>query len=280
MSKVLLLDEDRDRLCEQERWLSLSDCDATVSTSYGDSLKAIATGEFDAAVCAVGKDIEKGFGLLSQGLAASGNTRFILTALKSELCHVLRALKQGAYSYMKKPLEERDFVHAIESACQDKEAMERVNIQLGEAGWVELQMPSSERTMHRLDRFFRLMYEEQVDEETLEDVSLCFREVVRNAIEWGHKFDITKRVKISHMLFQDEFVFKIEDNGEGYDISTILEGSENLIAMEDARENAGKRPGGLGMTMVRSLMDQVIYNRSGNMIVLSKRLATEENSPV
>jgi anti-sigma regulatory factor (Ser/Thr protein kinase) len=97
-------------------------------------------------------------------------------------------------------------------------------------------------------------------------------EVVKNAIEWGHRFDISKRVLVSHMLFQDEIVFKVVDAGSGFDSGAKPERADDLIAMETEREVAGKRPGGLGITMVRGLMDSVIYNKTGNMIVMSKKI--------
>ena len=163
-------------------------------------------------------------------------------------------------------------VRAVDEAAATTADDEAIEIEMGEMGWVELRMPSSEQCMRRLDKFFRLLHEADLTPDVLEEVSLCFVEVVRNAIEWGHRFDVHKRILLSHMLFQDEIVFKVEDTGSGFDIGAMLEPPEDLIAMETAREEAGKRAGGLGITMVQGMMDSVIYNRTGNMIVMSKKL--------
>ncbi len=274
--QVLVVDNDQKTLAESQACLTAPGYEVTGVTTLAGALERLLSAHYDVVVCEVALNDGSGFDLLARIEGLSQGTRFVMTTCDHKLSYVLKALKLGAFDYLKKPLSARDLQFAVKTSCFDKEVMEKVDIQLGEAGWVELQMPSSESTMHRLDRFFRLMYEGEVPPETLEDIGICFREVVKNAIEWGHKFDVKKRVKISHMLFQEEFVFKIEDNGEGCDISAMLEGVGNLVEMEAERESTGKRPGGLGMTMIKGLMDQVIYNRKGNMIILSKKVLADE----
>ena len=199
-------------------------------------------------------------------------TEVICTARTHKTSHVLECLRGGAADYLRRPFEPSDLMRAADEALLATPDDEAIDIEMGEMGWIELYMPSSERSMKRLDKFFRLLYEPEVSPETLEEISLCFFEVVRNAIEWGHRLDAHKRILVSHMLFQDEIVFKVADTGAGFDTDAALEPPEDLVVMEAEREAAGKRPGGLGITMVRGLMDSVIYNKTGNMIVMSKKI--------
>lgn len=198
--------------------------------------------------------------------------RTICTARTHNLPHVLECLRAGAADYLRRPLQPADLVIAADEALRATPDDEAVRIEMGELGWIELRMPSSERSMKRLDKFFRLLYEPEVSPEALEEISLCFIEVVKNAIEWGHRFDISKRILVSHMLFQDEIVFKVTDTGQGFDIGAALEQPGKPTAREAQRVAAGRRPGGLGITMVKGLMDAVIYNDTGNMIVMSKKI--------
>jgi len=99
------------------------------------------------------------------------------------------------------------------------------------------------------------------------------QKLVKNAIDWGHHGDVTKKVKISHVLFQDQFCFKIEDSGDGYDVQKALYADEeqpDMEEMEEERLELGLRPGGLGMTIVRDMMDDIIPNAKGNITILSK----------
>jgi len=226
----------------------------------------------DVAVAEIGLQPTGGLELLKLIKARRPRTRVICTARDHELGNVLECLRGGAADYLRRPFEPSQLVRAVDEAAAATPDDEAIDIDIGEMGWIELQMPSSVRCMRRLDKFFRLLYESEVAPDTLEEISLCFTEIVKNAIEWGHRFDASKRILLSHMLFQDEIVFKVKDTGAGFDIGPMLDGAEDLIAMETEREAAGKRPGGLGITLVAGLMDSVIYNATGNMIIMSKKV--------
>ena len=198
--------------------------------------------------------------------------RVVCTAHERRIKDLLECLRGGAADYLHRPFEPGQLVLAAEEAYRATADDEAIDIEMGEKGWIQLRMPSSERSMRRLDKFFRLLYTGEVKPEALEEISLCFTEIVRNAIEWGHRFDISKRILVSHMLFQDEIVFKVEDTGQGFELGQALAPAADVIAMETEREAAGKRPGGLGITMVTGMMDAVIYNQTGNMLVVSKKI--------
>jgi len=226
----------------------------------------------DVVVAEIGLQPTGGLELLKVIKARRLRTRVICTTREHELGNVLECLRGGAADYLRRPFEPSELVRAVDDAAAATPDDESIEIDIGEMGWIELQMPSSVRCMRRLDKFFRLLYESEVVPDTLEEISLCFTEIVKNAIEWGHRFDASKRILLSHMLFQDEIVFKVQDTGAGFDIGQMLDEHEDLIAMETEREAAGKRPGGLGITLVAGLMDSVIYNATGNMIIMSKKI--------
>ncbi len=273
---VLIVDGDDSALEKLNSFLSGAKYEVTLASGYAEAMEKIACSDFDVAVSEIELDGGLGFGLLTEASRNRPRLRFVMTSASHSRDNVLDALKLGASGYLRKEITESEMRTAVEEAYAERDMTEKLDIRLGQHGWVELQMPSSENTMRRLDHFFRLMYVDEVSIETLEDIGLAFREVVKNAIEWGHKFDVKKKVTISHMLFQDEFVFKIQDHGEGYDISSILEGPGDLVEMENNRQQAGKRPGGLGITMVKGLVDRVVYNEKGNMIVLSRKITPSE----
>ena len=41
------------------------------------------------------------------------------------------------------------------------------------------------------------------------------------------------------------------------------------------KRKSGKRAGGYGLHIVRHIMDEVLYNERGNVVLLSKRLGSE-----
>ncbi|MBN1916576.1 MAG: ATP-binding protein [Verrucomicrobia bacterium] len=238
----------------------------------GPAIRRLNHGQPDVLVAEIGLRPAGGLELLRLVKAKWPGVHVICTAGQHRIADVLECLRGGAADYLCQPVEADQLVAAVEETCRAKPDEERIQIEMGEKGWIQLRMPSSEHSMQRLDKFFRTLYLTEVAPDTLEEISLCFTEIVRNAIEWGHRFDISKRILISHMLFQDEIVFKVEDTGQGFEMDRVFAPADDLMAMESEREIAGKRPGGLGLTMVAGLMDSVIYNRAGNMLVMSKKL--------
>jgi serine/threonine-protein kinase RsbW len=109
-----------------------------------------------------------------------------------------------------------------------------------------------------------------MSEEVREDVRLAVEELGRNAVEWGNKFDHHKRVRLSYRLFDDRIVFRIEDEGEGFLPEAVPDPSIDPIAHVERRAREGKRHGGFGIHIVKSMMDAVEYNEKGNVVEMTK----------
>ena len=103
------------------------------------------------------------------------------------------------------------------------------------------------------------------------DIQIAIDEMGRNAIEWGNRKDINRKIHMAYCMFDDRIVFKIEDEGEGFDTSLVPDPTKDPLGVVLKREAAGKRPGGYGLAMCRKIMDAVYYNGKGNMIIMEKR---------
>jgi len=72
-------------------------------------------------------------------------------------------------------------------------------------------------------------------------------------------------------------IYRISDPGEGFDIDRLrhaaISNPENdPIRHMDVREAQGLRPGGYGLAMTRSLVDELIYNEARNEVICIKHL--------
>jgi anti-sigma regulatory factor (Ser/Thr protein kinase) len=72
-------------------------------------------------------------------------------------------------------------------------------------------------------------------------------------------------------------VYRIADPGEGFDIdklrhAAISNPEDDPIRHIDIREESGLRPGGYGLAMTRSLVDELIYNEKRNEVMCIKYL--------
>ncbi|MCX7934686.1 MAG: ATP-binding protein, partial [Planctomycetota bacterium] len=114
------------------------------------------------------------------------------------------------------------------------------------------------------------LFATRLPRETCEDLRVAIEEVGRNAIEWGNRFDPQKRLRISYCFFHDRVVLKFEDEGEGFQPQSLPDPSADLHGHLAARASAGKRPGGFGVLLVQSIMDEVVYSEKGNVVVMTK----------
>jgi serine/threonine-protein kinase RsbW len=158
------------------------------------------------------------------------------------------------------------------STAQAPEGCGGIVVRTPADGWVELTAPSREEHLERIASLLDRLSAERVDSALLEDVKIAVTEVASNAMEWGNASDARRKVHVSYGLFPDEIVFKVEDEGEGFDPDCVPDPVGQVVEMEFERMRAGKRLGGFGLHVARSLMDRVLFSERGNVVILTKRL--------
>ncbi len=92
-----------------------------------------------------------------------------------------------------------------------------------------------------------------LEENTLNDLSLSVSEAIANAMVHGNKLDPNKDVIVSIIISDDELVVSIKDEGEGFDPDSVPDPTmpENIM-----------RDSGRGIHIMRSFIDKIEYNFS------------------
>lgn len=93
-------------------------------------------------------------------------------------------------------------------------------------------------------------------------IKLALEEGLVNAIKHGNRYDANKRVHVVSRIDENEAVFVITDEGEGF--------CPDKVPDPTADENL-ERPCGRGLMLIRAFMDEVEYNPIGNQVRLVKR---------
>jgi serine/threonine-protein kinase RsbW len=101
------------------------------------------------------------------------------------------------------------------------------------------------------------------DEPKLFDIKLSVEEAVRNAIAHGNKSDKARSVTVSYWLDGRDLNIEVADEGEGFDHTKV----PNPTEKENIMKNSGR-----GVYLIKRLMDKVEFNRSGNVIKMTKNL--------
>jgi len=142
--------------------------------------------------------------------------------------------------------------------------------------WLELIAPCSLAVAERVQGFV-MQLETGLPEDVRESVASAFRELLFNAVEWGGKLDPSRKVRISCLRAKRMLLYRIVDPGQGFDIDALQHAAVNNpeddpLRHAIVREEQGLRPGGLGLAITQSLVDELIYNEARNEVVFVKYL--------
>lgn len=116
-----------------------------------------------------------------------------------------------------------------------------------------------------------------LDAELSEQLALAVDELLRNAIEHGCNGGAPCIVQFSYLRTARMIQFQIKDTGPGFSMDAVAHAAINNPPEEPLRHahyrtEKGMRPGGFGIMLVRQIADELIYNESGNEVVLVKYL--------
>ncbi len=136
-------------------------------------------------------------------------------------------------------------------------------------GWIELVSPSHADYVDRFKTFVERLGAAPLSEEERENMQLAIDEMAHNAIEWGNRRDRRKQLRLSACIFDEKLVIKIEDEGDGFDAEALRDPSLDPVAHIMERFSEGKRAGGYGIHLTRGLVDEVMFNERGNIVVLT-----------
>jgi anti-sigma regulatory factor (Ser/Thr protein kinase) len=190
---------------------------------------------------------------------------------------LIEAVRRQAYRYVRKPVAPNAIVDIIHGAVAKATAAAlSIEVVSARPEWLEIIAPCSLEMADRLQSFV-MHLEADLPEPIRESVAQAFRELLTNAIEWGGKLDPSRKVRISCVRAKRMLLYRIADPGEGFNIEGLRHAAISNPANDpfqhlDVREAHGIRPGGYGLAMTRSLVDELIYNEARNEVICVKYL--------
>ena len=123
------------------------------------------------------------------------------------------------------------------------------------------------------DRICELGQENRLSQETIFDLRLAAEEVVSNIIRYGYRDREEHQIRVQIAFDLDALTVEIRDNGKPF--NPLQHPEPDLgIPTED------RDPGGLGIFLVRQVMDQVEYVREqgSNVLIMKKSIGNADES--
>lgn len=139
-------------------------------------------------------------------------------------------------------------------------------------GDMQARFPNSPAALSQLhavvERFCRLR---AIPPDSEFKIDLALEEVFTNIIRYGFADNKTHEIAIRLECTLDRVRIQVDDDGRHFNPLLAPE-------VDTGAALAQRQPGGLGIHLVRRLMDEVRYQRrkAGNRLILVKRLAAEE----
>ncbi len=187
--------------------------------------------------------------------------------------NLLASLREHVIDFIVKPFS----VQEIQSAVKNILACERsIEVISASPKWIELRVPARFQVASSLDSFLTNLQVE-IDQETRENVSIAFRELINNAIEHGCKGDPEGMLLVSYVRLKRGILYRIQDPGRGFNMGAIPHAAisnppTDALQHLKIREQMGMRPGGFGLFWLHTMADELVYNECGNDVLFIKYL--------
>ena len=275
--RILIVDDDRALRHVLAELLKAAGHTVDQTADGRDALSRVDSDLYDIVLLDIGLPGVNGLDVLTHARAAARPPTVIVMTADDTPETLLGAVRRQAYRYLRKPFAPSAIVEVVDDAIQQESAAAlTIEVVSARPEWVELVAPCVLEMADRI-QLFVMQLDTDLPDAVRESVAQAFHELMNNAIEWGGKLDPERKVRISCVRGKRMLLYRIADPGEGFDIArlehaAISNPSDSPIQHAIIREEKGLRPGGLGLMMTRSLVDELIYNEARNEVILIKYL--------
>jgi CheY-like chemotaxis protein/anti-sigma regulatory factor (Ser/Thr protein kinase) len=276
-SRILVVDDDRAFRHALATLLAEAGHTIFEAADGPEALTLLAGHAIDVMLLDVGLPGMSGHDVLGHVQTLAAPPRVVVITADDTPEALLRAVRGQADRFITKPFAPSAILEVVDDVLAATPAAALpIEVVSARPDWVELVAPCSLEVANRIHAFV-MKLDADLPEAIRESVGQAFRELLSNAVEWGGKLDPTRTVRISCLRARRMLLYRIADPGEGFDIDRLthaaISNPENdPLQHFSVREEKGLRPGGLGLVITRSLVDELIYNEARNEVVLIKYL--------
>jgi len=157
-----------------------------------------------------------------------------------------------------------------------------IQVRSNRPGWVSLIVSPALESKEQVSRCFRPHLTDLPDD-LAEGLLLATDELVGNAMEHGCHHEPDHCIDVTLIRTMRMIMIFVRDDGAGFSIGDIGHAAvnnppDNPLQHTELRSQMGLRPGGFGIMLARQVGDELIYNESGNAVMLIKYLDTVQTS--
>jgi anti-sigma regulatory factor (Ser/Thr protein kinase)/CheY-like chemotaxis protein len=248
--------------------------DVEVAAGGVDAVRRLRRKAFALIITSPRTSVEEDLAMLAELRRVRPGVPAIVLASRATREEVIAALRAEVFACFTAPFDWSEVAALVRAALAEERWREGVEVLSATADWITLRVQSRILSAERVVQFMRELASDQPGQ-LRDDLVFAFREVLLNAMEHGTGFDPEQVIEVSAVRTERSIVYYFRDPGPGFNRAamphaTATNGPADVETMSAFREDAGLRPGGFGMLIVRNLVDEVIYNEAGNQVILVK----------
>jgi DNA-binding NarL/FixJ family response regulator len=274
VSRILIISGGCDISGDVGAALSAMKMPVEYAAGHADALRQLRMLAFDVVITSCESGMREDLALLAEMRTIRPWVKCILLARASTPDEVIAAMRAQAFACYTPPFSAREIARVALCAVTDEDWQGDIEVLSAEAGWVSVRAHCRLTTAERLMTFEREL-SARLPEKMRREMMQAFREILMNAMEHGAAFDPGQMVEVTAIRTARSFVFYMRDPGAGFrhdqlKHAAIANPPDDPVAHVLEREKAGMRPGRYGLLVARGTVDELIFNESGNEVLLIK----------
>lgn len=271
---ILVVEDDRGLRLALTRLLS-QDFEVDDAADGTEALRRLQRHPYDLVLLDIGLPGMSGLDVLAHLPGGPFSPKVVVMTADDTPQTLLHAVRNHAWDYIVKPFPPASITDVVKKALAADGSL-AIEVLSARPEWVELLVPCSLDVADRLQGFM-MRLDADLPDAVRESVGYAFRELLCNAIEWGGRLDVNRKVRIAYLRAKRMLVYRIADPGEGFKMedlahSAISNAPDRPLDHAAVREEMGIRAGGFGIFLVRGMVDELLYNEAHNEVVFVKYL--------
>ena len=275
MARILMVAPDETLLKALRASPLLEAHSIEVARGETDALRQLRRRSFDVLVTAPDTCLEEDEAILDEIRAVRPGVRIVLLAPQATPEEVIVALRARVFACFSSPFDASEIADMVARAAEAEQWKDGIRVVSATPDWISVLVNCRLLSAERLVNFFTELRSD-VPEAPLDNIMFGFREVLMNAMEHGGGFDPDQVVEVMAVRTARTMVFYLRDPGPGFDFAALPHAAvtrpDNPLAVAEAREGSGLRPGGFGLLITQRIVDEMLHSERGNEVILIKHL--------
>lgn len=251
-------------------------CDVELCSGNVEAVHWLRTRAADVVVSDPSTTVPEDLALAKEVRSLRPAARMIVLAPHATHAELVEAIRAHVFACFTPPFDYDDLAAMVSSALDVERWKDGIQVVSGLPHWLTLRVSCHLLTAERLVRFITELQPPtpSADRDLL---MFAFRELLLNAMEYGAGFDAEKVVEVTAARTARAIVYHFKDPGAGFDRGELAHAAisatpDAVLAAAAHRAEKGLRPGGFGMLIARQVADEIVYNESGNEVILIKHV--------